>query len=109
MLGALAFALTSATGCKEHQRLEAETAAAKAQFQELRPKVQQLSDEAATYNKLRNASITKRNQIGYDAFTASSVNALEDEVDALQAEKTRLEKDLKAIEEEHQEYKKSNS
>lgn len=109
ILGALACVLTSTTGCKEHQRLGAETAAAKAQYQELQARVQQLSDEAAAFTKLQNASASTRNQIGFKAFTASGMKDLEDEVAALEAEKARLEKDLKAIEEEHQQYKKAGS
>jgi outer membrane murein-binding lipoprotein Lpp len=108
-LGALAFVLMSATGCQEHRRLEAEAAASKEKFKELRPKVQKLSDEVANYNKLRNEAVMERNKIGYQSFSPDGVKTLEEEVAELQAEKTRLEKDVKAIEDEHQEFKKSNS
>jgi outer membrane murein-binding lipoprotein Lpp len=108
-LSALAFGLVSTTGCQEHRRLEAETAAANEKVRELRPQVQKLSDELAHYSKLRNETISERNKIGYEAFTPSGSKSLEDEVAELQAAKARLEKDVKAVEDEHQEYKKANS
>lgn len=106
---ALPFVLMSTTGCQEHRRLEAETAAAREEYQDLRPKLQKLSDEVAHYSKLRTEALNARSTLGYGTFTPSATKELEDEIAALQAEKSRLEKDLKAIEEEHREYKKANS
>ena len=108
-LGALAAVLMLTTGCQEQRRLEAETAAAKEKVSEVRPRVQKLSDELAHYSKLRNETVSERSKIGYEAFSPSGSKSLEDEVAELQAEKTRLEKDVKAVEDEHQEYKKANS
>lgn len=108
-LGAVAFLLMSTTGCQEHRRLEAETASAKEKFKELQPQIQQLSEDAANYNKRRNEAVAQRDKMQQESLSPSGVKTLEDEVAELQAEKTRLEKDVKAIEDEHQEYRKSNS
>ncbi|QIF02495.1 hypothetical protein [Roseimicrobium sp. ORNL1] len=104
----IGFSLASPS-CQEHRRLEAETAAAKKQVGELRPQVQNNLDEAAQYSRTRTELLNAHANDDQAAFTPNGSKALEDEMAALQAEKSRLEKDIKAIDEEHEQYKKTIS
>ena len=98
---------TCGTSCQEHKRLEAEAAAAKEKYKEIRPQVQKNVDEITEANNARTAIMNAR-------WTSRSANTptkeeIEAEVSALQAEKTQLEKEVKDIEETHLQYQKENS
>ena len=96
----------SGIGCKEHKRLEAETASIKAKFLEIRPQVQKNLDEIAQCNTERTTFMNER-RAKRSADTPSK-EELEAEVSALQAEKLQLEKDVKEIEEAYLRYQKEN-
>lgn len=108
-LGALMFTLVTSTGCQEHRRLEAEAVEARGKAQELRTEIQKNRDDVSQHTGALNDLLNARSSVERQAFTPLGEQALEDEVDGLQAEKSRLEKDLRAVEEEHEQYRKANS